>query len=154
MDHEERDGRRGQVSSIELIFTGLNQDGLAIGNLFRAHFAAVYKWAEANLSFVMNVLQVIHLTGLIISLPTFFCRFMFFTPSLSCLRQYCPACSSRKKRVRGMDGLSTEKGFGLTKSSVLFTKHGLCGHCATTSCISLCPCLLYMLLRLRLLFQS
>ena len=39
--------------------TEWNQDGLAIGNLFRAHFAAVYKWAEANLHFVMNVLQVI-----------------------------------------------------------------------------------------------
>ena len=58
MDHEEGDGRRGEVSLVGLIFTGLNQDGLAIGNLFRAHFAAVYKWAEANLHFVMNVLQV------------------------------------------------------------------------------------------------
>ena len=38
--------------------TRLDQDGLAIGNLFRAHFASVYKWAEANLHFVMNVLQV------------------------------------------------------------------------------------------------
>ena len=59
MDHEEGDGGGGEVFSFRQKNTECNQDGLAIGNLFRAHFAAVYKWAEANLHFVMNVLQVI-----------------------------------------------------------------------------------------------
>ena len=35
-----------------------SQDGAAIRGLFLAHFPNVYKWAEANLTFVMKVLQV------------------------------------------------------------------------------------------------
>ena len=35
------------------------QNGSIIRGLFALHFPVVYKWAEANLEFVMNVLQVI-----------------------------------------------------------------------------------------------
>ena len=47
-----------EVSKNLFCFNFDSQDGAAIRGLFHTHFPNVYKWAEANLTFVMKVLQV------------------------------------------------------------------------------------------------